>query len=73
MLMSDVINGCCLLSTVGGVPPGPPVQAIPPLSSQPSSLISTTFPAEDEQHSQPISTQGLHYLHSAYRVGVFTL
>uniref|UniRef100_H3CH72 Zinc finger, SWIM-type containing 8 n=1 Tax=Tetraodon nigroviridis TaxID=99883 RepID=H3CH72_TETNG len=53
---------------VGGVPPGPAVQAIPPLSSQPSSLISTTFPAEDEQHSQPISTQGLHYLHSAYRV-----
>uniref|UniRef100_H3BWF9 Zinc finger, SWIM-type containing 8 n=1 Tax=Tetraodon nigroviridis TaxID=99883 RepID=H3BWF9_TETNG len=53
---------------LAGSPPAPAVQAIPPLSSQPSSLISTTFPAEDEQHSQPISTQGLHYLHSAYRV-----
>ncbi|CAF93151.1 unnamed protein product, partial [Tetraodon nigroviridis] len=56
-----------------GPPHGSAVQAIPPLSSQPSSLISTTFPAEDEQHSQPISTQGLHYLHSAYRVGMLAL
>ncbi|CAF93149.1 unnamed protein product [Tetraodon nigroviridis] len=55
---------------LAGSPPAPAVQAIPPLSSQPSSLISTTFPAEDEQHSQPISTQGLHYLHSAYRVAL---
>ncbi|XP_029687846.1 zinc finger SWIM domain-containing protein 8 isoform X2 [Takifugu rubripes] len=58
---------------VGGVPSGPTVQAMPALSSQPSSLISTTFPAEDEQHNQPVSTQGLHYLHSAYRVGMLAL
>ncbi|CAF94538.1 unnamed protein product, partial [Tetraodon nigroviridis] len=71
--VADVGDGRCGLFPVGGVPPGPAVQAIPPLSSQPSSLISTTFPAEDEQHSQPISTQGLHYLHSAYRVGMLAL
>lgn len=60
--------------TVGSVHSGPTMQAIqgaslPSLSSQPSSLVNTPFPAEDEQHSQPISQQGLHYLHSAYRVG----
>uniref|UniRef100_A0A3Q0RX92 Zinc finger, SWIM-type containing 8 n=1 Tax=Amphilophus citrinellus TaxID=61819 RepID=A0A3Q0RX92_AMPCI len=63
---------------VGGVHPGPTIQAIqgaslPSLSSQPASLVSTPFPAEDEQHSQPISQQGLHYLHSAYRVGMLAL
>uniref|UniRef100_A0AAY4D5Q8 SWIM-type domain-containing protein n=1 Tax=Denticeps clupeoides TaxID=299321 RepID=A0AAY4D5Q8_9TELE len=47
--------------------------ALPGLSSQPGSLISTAFPTEDEQHSQPISQQGLHYLHSAYRVGMLAL
>lgn len=63
---------------VGSVHSGPTIQAIqgaslPSLSSQPSSLVSTPFPAEDEQHSQPISQQGLHYLHSAYRVGMLAL
>uniref|UniRef100_A0A669CTF0 Zinc finger, SWIM-type containing 8 n=1 Tax=Oreochromis niloticus TaxID=8128 RepID=A0A669CTF0_ORENI len=63
---------------VGGVHPGPTIQAIqgaslPSLSSQPGSLVSSPFPAEDEQHSQPISQQGLHYLHSAYRVGMLAL
>lgn len=59
---------------VGSVHSGAALQAIqgatlPPLSSQPGSLVSAGFPAEDEQHSQSISQQGLHYLHSAYRVG----
>uniref|UniRef100_A0A8C2ZRP0 Zinc finger, SWIM-type containing 8 n=1 Tax=Cyclopterus lumpus TaxID=8103 RepID=A0A8C2ZRP0_CYCLU len=57
---------------------GPTIQAIqaaalPCLSTQPGSLVGTPFPAEDEQHSQPISQQGLHYLHSAYRVGMLAL
>lgn len=57
-----------------GVHSGSTIQAIqgashPGLSSQPASLVSAPFPVEDEQHSQPISQQGLHYLHSAYRVG----
>uniref|UniRef100_A0A8D2PG41 Zinc finger SWIM-type containing 8 n=1 Tax=Zosterops lateralis melanops TaxID=1220523 RepID=A0A8D2PG41_ZOSLA len=43
------------------------------LSSQPNSLVTGGFPAEDEQHSQPVSPQGLHYLHSAYRVGMLAL
>ncbi|KAG5831566.1 hypothetical protein ANANG_G00305060 [Anguilla anguilla] len=47
--------------------------SLPGLSSQPASLVSTPFPSEDEQHSQPISQQGLHYLHSAYRVGMLAL
>ncbi|XP_029376468.1 zinc finger SWIM domain-containing protein 8 isoform X3 [Echeneis naucrates] len=64
--------------TVGSVHAGPTIQAIqgaslPPLSSQPASLVSAPFPAEDEQHSQPISQQGLHHLHSAYRVGMLAL
>ncbi|KAM4615414.1 zinc finger SWIM domain-containing protein 8 [Polymixia lowei] len=63
---------------VGGVHSASTIQAIqgaslPALSSQPASLVSTPFPAEDEQHSQPISQQGLHYLHSAYRVGMLAL
>ncbi|CAN9500188.1 unnamed protein product [Ophioblennius macclurei] len=63
---------------VGSVHSGPTIQAIqgaslPTLSSQPAPLVSTPFPAEDEQHSQPISQQGLHYLHSAYRVGMLAL
>lgn len=43
------------------------------MSSQPNSLVTGSFPAEDEQHSQPVSPQGLHYLHSAYRVGMLAL
>ncbi|XP_041645302.1 zinc finger SWIM domain-containing protein 8 isoform X2 [Cheilinus undulatus] len=63
---------------VGSVHSGPALQALqgaslPSLSSQPASLVSTAFPSEDEQHSQPISQQGLHYLHSAYRVGMLAL
>uniref|UniRef100_A0AAQ4PIA4 Zinc finger, SWIM-type containing 8 n=1 Tax=Gasterosteus aculeatus aculeatus TaxID=481459 RepID=A0AAQ4PIA4_GASAC len=63
---------------VGSVHTGPTIQAIQgtaltSLSSQPGSLVSTPFPIEDEQHSQPISQQGLHYLHSAYRVGMLAL
>ncbi|KAK2848615.1 hypothetical protein Q5P01_008449 [Channa striata] len=63
---------------VGSVHSGPTIQAIqgatlPSMSSQPGSLVSTPFPTEDEQHSQPISQQGLHYLHSAYRVGMLAL
>ncbi|XP_067092341.1 zinc finger SWIM domain-containing protein 8-like isoform X4 [Osmerus mordax] len=63
---------------VGGVHSGSALQAIqgaslPGMSSQPAALVSTPFPAEDEQHSQPISQQGLHYLHSAYRVGMLAL
>ncbi|KTG44291.1 hypothetical protein cypCar_00006881 [Cyprinus carpio] len=50
--------------------PGHSRASHPGLSSQPASLVSAPFPVEDEQHSQPISQQGLHYLHSAYRVGV---
>uniref|UniRef100_A0A8C2ZSZ6 Zinc finger, SWIM-type containing 8 n=1 Tax=Cyclopterus lumpus TaxID=8103 RepID=A0A8C2ZSZ6_CYCLU len=63
---------------VGSMHSGPTIQAIqaaalPCLSTQPGSLVGTPFPAEDEQHSQPISQQGLHYLHSAYRVGMLAL
>uniref|UniRef100_A0A673BI15 Zinc finger, SWIM-type containing 8 n=1 Tax=Sphaeramia orbicularis TaxID=375764 RepID=A0A673BI15_9TELE len=72
-------TGLPLSTTVAGsVHSGPTIQAmqgasLPPLSSQPAPLVSTPFPAEDEQHSQPISQQGLHYLHSAYRVGMLAL
>uniref|UniRef100_A0A4W6C8N9 Zinc finger, SWIM-type containing 8 n=1 Tax=Lates calcarifer TaxID=8187 RepID=A0A4W6C8N9_LATCA len=72
-------TGLPLSTTVAGsVHAGPTIQAIqgaslPSLSTQPGSLVSTPFPAEDEQHSQPISQQGLHYLHSAYRVGMLAL
>ncbi|XP_057197744.1 zinc finger SWIM domain-containing protein 8 isoform X1 [Triplophysa rosa] len=68
-----------LTTTVaGGIHAGSTIQAIqgaslPGLSSQPASLVSAAFPMEDEQHSQPISQQGLHYLHSAYRVGMLAL
>uniref|UniRef100_A0A8C2Q410 Zinc finger, SWIM-type containing 8 n=1 Tax=Cyprinus carpio TaxID=7962 RepID=A0A8C2Q410_CYPCA len=65
-------------TVAGGVHSGSTIQAIqgaslPGLSPQPSSLVSAPFPVEDEQHSQPISQQGLHYLHSAYRVGMLAL
>ncbi|KAL8202194.1 UNVERIFIED_CONTAM: Zinc finger SWIM domain-containing protein 8 [Gekko kuhli] len=43
------------------------------LSSQPTPLVAGGFPSEEEQHSQPVSPQGLHYLHSAYRVGMLAL
>ncbi|XP_052006475.1 zinc finger SWIM domain-containing protein 8 isoform X2 [Xyrauchen texanus] len=67
-----------LSTTVAGVHSGSTIQAIQGaslsgLSSQPASLVSAPFPVEDEQHSQPISQQGLHYLHSAYRVGMLAL
>ncbi|XP_028325047.1 zinc finger SWIM domain-containing protein 8 isoform X2 [Gouania willdenowi] len=63
---------------VGTIHPGPTIQAIqgaalPTLTSQPAPLVSSPFPMEEEQHSQPISQQGLHYLHSAYRVGMLAL
>ncbi|KAK5881846.1 hypothetical protein CesoFtcFv8_020491 [Champsocephalus esox] len=60
---------------VGSVHAGPTIQAIQgtSLSSQPGPMMSTAFPVEDEQHSQPVSQQGLHYLHSAYRVGMLAL
>ncbi|XP_059422494.1 zinc finger SWIM domain-containing protein 8 [Carassius carassius] len=65
-------------TVAGGVHSGATIQAIqgaslPGLSPQPASLVSTPFPVEDEQHSQPVSQQGLHYLHSAYRVGMLAL
>ncbi|KAM3862563.1 zinc finger SWIM domain-containing protein 8 [Diretmus argenteus] len=65
-------------TVAGGVHSGSNIQAmqgasLPALSSQSASLVSTPFPAEDDQHSQPISQQGLHYLHSAYRVGMLAL
>ncbi|MED6274796.1 Zinc finger SWIM domain-containing protein 8 [Characodon lateralis] len=63
---------------VGSVHSGPTIQAIqgaslPAVSPQPAPLVSAPFTAEEEQHSQPISQQGLHYLHSAYRVGMLAL
>ncbi|XP_062851599.1 zinc finger SWIM domain-containing protein 8 [Trichomycterus rosablanca] len=63
---------------VAGIHSGSTIQAIqsaslPGLSSQPPSLVSVSFPVEDEQHSHPVSQQGLHYLHSAYRVGMLAL
>uniref|UniRef100_A0A8C1LF64 Zinc finger, SWIM-type containing 8 n=1 Tax=Cyprinus carpio TaxID=7962 RepID=A0A8C1LF64_CYPCA len=65
-------------TVAAGVHSGSTIQAIqgashPGLSSQPASLVSAPFPVEDEQHSQPVSQQGLHYLHSAYRVGMLAL
>uniref|UniRef100_A0A7N6A000 SWIM-type domain-containing protein n=1 Tax=Anabas testudineus TaxID=64144 RepID=A0A7N6A000_ANATE len=76
--LSTTVAECLSCFPVGSVHSGPTIQAIqgaslPSLSSQPGSLVSTPFPAEDEQHSQPISQQGLHYLHSAYRVGMLAL
>ncbi|XP_048359167.1 zinc finger SWIM domain-containing protein 8 isoform X2 [Sphaerodactylus townsendi] len=47
--------------------------ALTSLSSQPTPLVAGGFPSEEEQHSQPVSPQGLHYLHSAYRVGMLAL
>ncbi|XP_010890592.2 zinc finger SWIM domain-containing protein 8 isoform X3 [Esox lucius] len=79
--LSTTVAGAASFSPfypVGGVHSGSTIQAIqgsslPGMSSQPASLVSTPFPSEDEQHSQPISQQGLHYLHSAYRVGMLAL
>ncbi|XP_061644827.1 zinc finger SWIM domain-containing protein 8 isoform X2 [Phyllopteryx taeniolatus] len=61
--------------TVGSIHADSTLQAIQgsALSSQPSPLVSTSFPVEEEQHHQPISQQGMHYLHSAYRVGMLAL
>ncbi|KAL0964419.1 hypothetical protein UPYG_G00323590 [Umbra pygmaea] len=79
--LSTTVAGAASFSPfypVGGVHSGSTIQAIqgsslPGMSSQPASLVSAPFPSEDEQHSQPISQQGLHYLHSAYRVGMLAL
>ncbi|KAK6293593.1 hypothetical protein J4Q44_G00359190 [Coregonus suidteri] len=79
--LSTTVAGAASFSPfypVGGVHSGATIQAIqgsslPGMSSQPASLVSAPFPSEDEQHSQPISQQGLHYLHSAYRVGMLAL
>ncbi|XP_055773437.1 zinc finger SWIM domain-containing protein 8-like isoform X2 [Salvelinus fontinalis] len=79
--LSTTVAGAASFSSfypVGGVHSGATIQAIqgsslPGMSSQPVSLVSAPFPSEDEQHSQPISQQGLHYLHSAYRVGMLAL
>uniref|UniRef100_A0A8C3SF00 SWIM-type domain-containing protein n=1 Tax=Chelydra serpentina TaxID=8475 RepID=A0A8C3SF00_CHESE len=63
---------------IGSVHAGSTFPAIPgasltALSSQPNSLVTGGFPSEDDQHSQPVSPQGLQYLHSAYRVGMLAL
>ncbi|XP_057703392.1 zinc finger SWIM domain-containing protein 8 isoform X2 [Corythoichthys intestinalis] len=60
---------------VGSIHTGATLQAIQAssLSSQPSSVVSTSFPVEEEQHHQLINQQGMHDLHSAYRVGMLAL
>lgn len=63
---------------IGSVHTGTTFPAIPgtnltTLTTQPTQLVTGSFPVEDEQHSQPVSPQGLHYLHSAYRVGMLAL
>uniref|UniRef100_A0A8C5A0C0 Zinc finger, SWIM-type containing 8 n=1 Tax=Gadus morhua TaxID=8049 RepID=A0A8C5A0C0_GADMO len=69
-------------TVAGGIHAGSTIQAMqaaslaamPALASQPASMVnSQPLPPDDEQHSQPISQQGLHYLHSAYRVGMLAL
>ncbi|XP_078284482.1 zinc finger SWIM domain-containing protein 8 [Rhinoraja longicauda] len=47
--------------------------SLPSLSAQIPPMVAPTFPTEDEMHAQPINPQGLHYLHSAYRVGMLAL
>ncbi|XP_034537389.1 zinc finger SWIM domain-containing protein 8 isoform X2 [Notolabrus celidotus] len=74
----SVIHCVQMFQKVGSAHAGPTLQALqgaslPSLSAQPAPLVSTAFPVEEEQHSQPISQQGLHYLHSAYRVGMLAL
>lgn len=56
---------------VGSIHAGSTLQAIQgsSVSSQPSALASTSYTVDEEHHHQPISQQGMHYLHSAYRVG----
>ncbi|XP_075697771.1 zinc finger SWIM domain-containing protein 8 isoform X3 [Rhinoderma darwinii] len=63
---------------IGSVHAGTAFPAIPgatltTLTTQPAQLVTGSFPVEDDQHSQPVSPQGLHYLHSAYRVGMLAL
>lgn len=67
-------NVLLFLISVGSVHTGATFPTIPgstitTISTQPAQIVTGGFPAEDEQHSQPVSPQGLHYLHSAYRVG----
>uniref|UniRef100_A0A6I8NN03 Zinc finger SWIM-type containing 8 n=1 Tax=Ornithorhynchus anatinus TaxID=9258 RepID=A0A6I8NN03_ORNAN len=48
--------------------------SLPPLTAQPSPLVSGGFPPpEEETHSQPVSPHSLHHLHAAYRVGMLAL
>ncbi|XP_077350528.1 zinc finger SWIM domain-containing protein 8 isoform X2 [Festucalex cinctus] len=60
---------------VGSIHAGSTLQTIQgsSLSSQPSALVSTSCPVEEEHHHQPISQQSMHYLHSSYRVGMLAL
>ncbi|CAH2321866.1 zinc finger SWIM domain-containing 8 isoform X1 [Pelobates cultripes] len=63
---------------IGSVHTGPAFPSIQgttltALNTQSASLVTGSFPTEDDQHSQPVSPQGLHYLHSAYRVGMLAL
>uniref|UniRef100_A0A3Q2XML9 Zinc finger, SWIM-type containing 8 n=1 Tax=Hippocampus comes TaxID=109280 RepID=A0A3Q2XML9_HIPCM len=60
---------------VGSIHAGSTLQAIQgsSVSSQPSPLASTSYTVDEEHHHQPISQQGMHYLHSAYRVGMLAL
>ncbi|XP_078499350.1 zinc finger SWIM domain-containing protein 8 isoform X1 [Lissotriton helveticus] len=73
-------TGISLTSNVaiGSVHAGTAFPAIPgatltPLSTQSTTIVTGSFPSEDEQNSQPVSPQGLHHLHSAYRVGMLAL
>ncbi|XP_077469780.1 zinc finger SWIM domain-containing protein 8 isoform X3 [Stigmatopora argus] len=60
---------------VGSIHTGSNLQTIQAstISSEPSSLVSTSFPVEEEQQHQLISQQGMHDIHSAYRVGMLAL
>ncbi|XP_077585234.1 zinc finger SWIM domain-containing protein 8 isoform X4 [Stigmatopora nigra] len=60
---------------VGSIHAGSTLQTIQAssISSEPSSLVSTSFPVEEEQQHQLISQQNMHDIHSAYRVGMLAL
>ncbi|XP_056464985.1 zinc finger SWIM domain-containing protein 8 isoform X2 [Gadus chalcogrammus] len=82
MPMGTTVAGSFYSLPVGGIHAGSTIQAMqaaslaamPALASQPAPMVnSQPLPPDDEQHSQPISQQGLHYLHSAYRVGMLAL
>ncbi|CAL8298206.1 unnamed protein product [Merluccius merluccius] len=79
-LGTTVAGEMCVCVCVWGVHTGSTIQAmqaaslaaLPALAAQPATMVNA-LPVDDEQHSQPISQQGLHYLHSAYRVGMLAL